>query len=78
MPLALPLRIIELPEQIDESEPAIAVKVGCAVNVVLSVVVPHSLVTETEISCVPTFEKVTLPGFSLVELESVPPSKVHK
>ena len=55
--------MVEFPEQIDTLEPASAARVGLIVKVVLAVVVPHSLVTETEIVCEPTFGKEILPGF---------------
>ena len=55
--------MVETPEQINTLEPASAVRIGLIVKVVLAVVVPHSLVTATEIVCEPTFEKEILPGF---------------
>ena len=53
---------------------------GAAVTVTLElvVVVPHSLVTERVIACVPTAAKLMGPGSLADDVAGIPPSKVHK
>lgn len=59
--------------------PALADVTVLTVTFVFSVVVPHSLVTASVITCAPSVGKlIGVEGFCSVELAGVPPAKVHK
>jgi hypothetical protein len=68
----------EVPRQKIKLGSATTVGEALIVKVVFALVVPHSLVTATEIAWGPTPVKDTLPGFWLVDVARVPPAKVHK
>jgi hypothetical protein len=70
--------VVDVPAQIVGSD-AETLTVGIAeiLNVTFDDMVPHSLVTEREIVCVPTEENEIEPGFANVEVAGVPPPKVQ-